>query len=429
MDEHDTLSCLLIEDNIADARLIQYMLDDADGARLTFAQASSLGESLDLLSRESYDVILLDLSLPDSSGLQTLESVHRARADIAIVVLTGMDATDVAIGAVQRGAQDYLVKGHGDGQLVKRSILYAVERHRANQRLLLAEAAFRNIDTGLMVTDAAGKVVRVNAAFCRATGYDSAEVVGGQPNILKSGVHDPVFYDDLWRELRESGAWEGEIWNRRKDGKVYPEWLRINVVRDEGGGIAGYVAIFSDITFRRRAEQELLRQATTDPLTGLANRQLFARLLTSTIEQATRYHRNAALLFIDLDGFKEVNDTAGHAIGDSVLREIATRLRGAVRVSDEVARLGGDEFVVILPEIRDREVASNVAEKLLQEIARPFTPALDAASLTASIGVAMVPDDGATYESLLRAADTAMYRAKRTGKNGISFFSGEAAAC
>jgi diguanylate cyclase (GGDEF)-like protein/PAS domain S-box-containing protein len=429
MDEHDTLSCLLIEDNIADARLIQYMLDDADGARLTFAQASSLAEALDLLSRESYDVILLDLSLPDSSGLQTLESVHRARADIAIVVLTGMDATDVAIGAVQRGAQDYLVKGHGDGQLVKRSILYAVERHRANQRLLLAEAAFRNIDTGLMVTDAAGKVVRVNAAFCRATGYDSAEVVGGQPNILKSGVHDPVFYDDLWRELRESGAWEGEIWNRRKDGKVYPEWLRINVVRDEGGGIAGYVAIFSDITFRRRAEQELLRQATTDPLTGLANRQLFARLLTSTIEQATRYHRNAALLFIDLDGFKEVNDTAGHAIGDSVLREIATRLRGAVRVSDEVARLGGDEFVVILPEIRDREVASNVAEKLLQEIARPFTPALDAASLTASIGVAMVPDDGATYESLLRAADTAMYRAKRTGKNGISFFSGEAAAC
>jgi diguanylate cyclase (GGDEF)-like protein/PAS domain S-box-containing protein len=429
MDEHDGLSCLLIEDNIADARLIQYMLDDADGARLTFAQASSLAEALDLLSRESYDVILLDLSLPDSTGLQTLESVHRARADIAIVVLTGMDATDIAIGAVQRGAQDYLVKGHGDGQLVKRSILYAVERHRANQRLLLAEAAFRNIDTGLMVTDAAGKVVRVNAAFCRATGYDSAEVVGGQPNILKSGVHEPAFYDDLWRELRENGAWEGEIWNRRKDGKVYPEWLRINVVRDEGGGIAGYVAIFSDITFRRRAEQELLRQATTDPLTGLANRQLFSRLLTSTIEQATRYHRNAALLFIDLDGFKAINDASGHAIGDAVLREIATRLRGAVRISDEVARLGGDEFVVILPEVRDRAVASSVAEKLLQEIARPFTPALDAASLTASIGVAMVPDDGVTYEGLLRAADTAMYRAKRTGKNGISFFSGEAAAC
>ncbi|SDE38825.1 diguanylate cyclase domain-containing protein [Rhodospira trueperi] len=429
MDEHDTLSCLLIEDNVADARLIQYMLDDADGARLTFTQAFALSEALDLLSRDSYDVILLDLSLPDSSGLKTLDSVHRARADIAIVVLTGMDATDVAIGAVQRGAQDYLVKGHGDGQLVKRSILYAVERHRANQRLLLAEAAFRNIDTGLMVTDAAGKVVRVNAAFCRATGYDSADVVGGQPNILKSGVHDPAFYEELWRELRETGAWEGEIWNRRKDGKVYPEWLRINVVRDEGGGIAGYVAIFSDITFRRRAEQELLRQATTDPLTGLANRQLFARLLTSTIEQATRYHRSAALLFIDLDGFKQVNDTAGHAVGDAVLREIATRLRGAVRISDEVARLGGDEFVVILPEVRDREVASSVAEKLLQEVSRPFTPDLDAASLTASIGVAMVPDDGVTYESLLRAADTAMYRAKRTGKNGISFFSGEAAAC
>ncbi|WP_299443126.1 diguanylate cyclase [uncultured Rhodospira sp.] len=425
----DALKCLLIEDNVADARLIQYLLEDADGPTLSFVHASSLADALRLLARESYDIILLDLSLPDSSGLVTLDTVHQARADIAVVVLTGTDATDIAIGAVQRGAQDYLVKGRGDGQLIKRAILYAVERHRANQRLLLAEAAFRNIDTGIMVTDATGKVVRVNAAFTAVTGYDSAEVVGRQPNILRSGVHEASFYQSLWRQLRETGAWEGEIWNRRKDGKVYPEWLRINVVTDDSGGIAGYVAIFSDITFRRRAEQELLRQATTDPLTGLANRQLFNRLLTSTVEQATRYQRDAALLFIDLDGFKDINDTAGHTAGDAVLREIGSRLRGAVRISDEVARLGGDEFVVILPEVRGREATAAVAEKLLQEISRPFSPEYGAAALTASIGIAMVPDDGVSYESLLHAADAAMYQAKRSGKNAIMFFSGQAAAC
>ncbi|MBB4284485.1 diguanylate cyclase (GGDEF)-like protein/PAS domain S-box-containing protein [Roseospira goensis] len=414
---------------MADGRLIQYLLDDADGAPLTFTHVRTLSQALTVLARESYDVILLDLTLPDSEGLVTLETVHRARADIAIVVLTGIDATDVAIGAVQRGAQDYLVKGRGDGQLIKRSILYAVERHRANQRLLLAEAAFRNIDTGIMVTDAAGKVVRVNPAFSRVTGYDGHEMVGGQPNVLHAGVHEPAFYDELWHQLRETGAWEGEIWNRRKDGKVYPEWLRINVVTDESGGIAGYVAIFSDITFRRRAEQELLRQATTDPLTGLANRQLFTRLLTSTVEQATRYQRDAALLFLDLDGFKAVNDTAGHSTGDAVLREIGGRLRGAVRISDEVARLGGDEFVVILPEVRGREAAAAVAEKLLQETTRPFAEDLTGMRLTASIGIAMIPDDGVSYESLLHAADAAMYQAKRAGKNAIRFFSGHAAAC
>jgi len=428
MDAGERLTCLLIEDNLADARLIQYLLGDADGARLSFTHVTCLGDALDLLAQDSFDVILLDLTLPDSDGLDTLDVVHRARADIAIVVLTGIDATDIAIGAVQRGAQDYLVKGRGDGQLIKRSLLYAVERHRANQRLLLAEAAFRAIDTGILVTDAAGRVVRVNPAFCRVTGFDPQEVVGTQAAVLREGIHEAEFYEDLWRQLRESEAWEGEIWTRRKHGEVTPEWLRINLVHDESGGTAGYVAIFSDITFRRRAEQDLLRQATTDPLTGLGNRQLFQRLLSSTIEQTTRYKREAALVFLDLDGFKNVNDTAGHAAGDAVLREVAARLRGAVRISDEVARLGGDEFVVILPEVRGRAAAEAVAEKLLSEIAVPFDIASQSASVTASIGIAMIPDDGESNEALVEAADTAMYAAKRSGKNTIRFFADLSAA-
>ncbi|MQX36316.1 diguanylate cyclase domain-containing protein [Roseospira navarrensis] len=429
MDTHEGLSCLLVEDHAADAHLIQYLLDEADGTALSFTHVSTLAEALGLLARESYDVILLDLSLPDSRGLGTLETIHHARADIAIVVLTGLDTTEVAIGAVQRGAQDYLIKGRGDGQTVKRAILYAVERQRANQRLLLAEAAFRNIDTGMMVTDAAGRAVRVNAAFTRVTGFTADDIVGTRPNILHAGVHEPRFYEDLWGQLRETGAWEGEIWGRSKDGRIYPEWLRINVVTDAAGGTAGYVAIFSDITFRRRAEQDLLRQATTDPLTGLANRQLFNRLLTSTIEQASRYQREAALLFIDLDGFKAINDTRGHAVGDAVLREIAVRLRRSVRISDEVARLGGDEFVVILPEVTGRDSTAAVAEKLVHEIRKPFAANIDGTHLTASIGIAMIPDDGVSQDRLVEAADAAMYDAKRSGKNTIRFFSGRAAAC
>ncbi|MBB4264952.1 diguanylate cyclase domain-containing protein [Roseospira visakhapatnamensis] len=428
MDLGEGLTCLLIEDNLGDARLIQYLLDDADGARLSFTHVTSLAPALDLLRQESFDVILLDLTLPDSNGLETLEIVHRTRADIAIVVLTGIDATDIAIGAVQRGAQDYLVKGRGDGQLIKRSLLYAVERQRANQRLLLAEAAFRAIDTGIMVTDAAGKVVRVNPAFCRVTGFENQEVVGTQSSLLRTGIHEAAFYEALWQQLRETGAWEGEIWTRRKHGEVTPEWLRINVVHDDSGGTAGYVAIFSDITFRRHAEQDLLRQATTDPLTGLGNRQLFQRLLASTIEQATRYQREAALLFLDLDGFKDINDSAGHAVGDTVLREVAARLRGAVRISDEVSRLGGDEFVVILPEVRNRDAAEAVATKLLQEITHPFDDVPTDRPLTASIGIAMIPDNGDTNEALIEAADAAMYAAKRSGKNTVRFYSKTLAA-
>jgi diguanylate cyclase (GGDEF)-like protein/PAS domain S-box-containing protein len=429
METQNGFSCLLIEDNLPDAHLIQYLLESADGPTLTFRHVSTLAEAQEVLARETFDVILLDLTLPDSHGLVTIDSIHRTRADIAIVVLTGLDATEVALGAVQRGAQDYLIKGRGDGQLVKRSLLYAVERHRASQRLLLAEAAFRNTDTGIMVTDATGRVVRVNPAFTRVTGYEAQEVLGRDPSILRSGVHEAAFYDELWARLREAGAWEGEIWNRRRDGTLYPEWVRINVVHDAGGGTAGYVAIFSDITFRRRAEQSLLRQATTDALTGLANRQLFQRMLNSTIDQSTRYRRQAALLFLDLDGFKAINDSRGHGVGDAVLREIGGRLRGAVRVSDEVARLGGDEFVVILTETRGREPAAAAAEKLLSEITRPLPADAGGGTLTASIGVAMIPTDGDTADAVLDAADAAMYAAKRSGKNAIRFFSGDAASC
>ncbi|WP_343868385.1 diguanylate cyclase domain-containing protein [Caenispirillum bisanense] len=416
---------LLVEDNPGDARLIQVLLAEEAGAEFHLTHVERLADACELVKQEEFAAVLLDLSLPDSHGLDTVNGLRRSGPDIPIVILSGLDNEEVALAALQSGAQDYLVKGRADGMLLKRSILYAMERHRTRKQLLLAEAAFNCTDTGIMVMDAGWRVIRVNPAFTRVTGYVADEVVGHKPLVLSSGVHDPEFYDDLWRSLDEQGAWEGEIWNRRKNGEVYPEWLRINAVADEQGGITGYVAIMSDITHRKKAETELLRQATRDPLTGLANRQLFMHVLDDSIERAGSLERSCAVLFIDLDGFKDVNDRWDHAVGDELLKEVARRLRGSVRVSDEVARLGGDEFTVVLTEVRETQDAARVAEKIVSAVAQPYALSAGEAHVSASVGIAVYPADATSAEDLVRAADQAMYAAKRAGKNRYRFYEGQ----
>ncbi|EKV27513.1 PAC domain protein [Caenispirillum salinarum AK4] len=414
---------LLVEDNPGDARLIQVLLAEEAGSEFHLTHVERLTDACELVKQEEFACVLLDLSLPDSQGLETVEGLRKTGLDVPVVVLSGLDNEEVALAALQSGAQDYLTKGRADGMLLKRSILYAIERHRTRKQLLLAEAAFKCTDTGIMVMDAGWRVIRVNPAFTRVTGYDPDEVIGHKPQVLSSGVHDAEFYDDLWASLDANGAWEGEIWNRRKNGEVYPEWLRINAVADEQGGITGYVAILSDITHRKKAETELLRQATRDPLTGLANRQLFMHVLEDSVERASSMERACAVLFIDLDGFKEVNDRWDHAVGDELLKEVARRLRGTVRVSDEVARLGGDEFTVVLTEVRETQDAARVAEKIVAAVAEPYTLSAGTAEVSASVGIAVYPADATAAEDLVRCADQAMYSAKRAGKNRYRFYS------
>ncbi|MBI4969014.1 MAG: diguanylate cyclase [Rhodospirillales bacterium] len=412
----------MVEDNPGDVTLIRHALRESGPGVFDLTIAENMGAAQAQLSEKAFDVVLLDLSLPDSMGLDTVSGIRQAHGTVAIVVLSGLDDEELAVQAVKSGAQDYLVKGRSDSESLRRAIRYAIERQRIEQAMRLAEAVFNNSETGIIVTDLRGVIVRANPAFSRITGYDARDIVGQPVSILKSGVQDAQFYAEMWRGLNENGHWEGEIWNRRKSGEVYPEWLRIDAVPDSGGRPMHYVAIFSDITFRKEIEDQLRLQATHDTLTGLPNRYLFTDRLKQSLAQAQRSNTRVALLFVDLDGFKNVNDQYGHSAGDQLLMEVAERLRQLVRASDTVARLAGDEFTVILPGLVRKSDASTVAGKIVESLSLPY--ALDAgpARVSASVGIAFFPDDAQDIDKLIIAADSAMYRVKQGSKNSFAYF-------
>jgi diguanylate cyclase (GGDEF)-like protein/PAS domain S-box-containing protein len=285
----------------------------------------------------------------------------------------------------------------------------------------LTGAVFETVAEALFVTDADCRIITVNPAFTQITGFDREEMQGQRLSLLSEEHNAPAFFDRLRETLAQEGRWQGEIWNKRKNGEIFAEWLSVAAVRDPAGRIQRYVGAFSDITRRKEAEAVILRQANYDPLTDLPNRALFQDRLAQVLRAAERRQALAALLFLDLDRFKQVNDTLGHAAGDQLLREVAVRLRHGVRKEDTVARLGGDEFTVILPELSDGEGAAKVARKLLEQLERPFILEDQAFQVSASIGIAIYPLDGQLPDLLLRAADQAMYRAKQEGRNGYWF--------
>ena len=294
-------------------------------------------------------------------------------------------------------------------------------QHDAAREHRLAAQVLEHTPDGVMVTGADGTIVAINSAFTEATGYTQAEIRGQRPNILKSGHHPPEFYAAMWQELEETGRWRGEIWNRRKDGAIHPEWLSITRVVCEQPGPC-HIAVFSDIGRQEQVRERLHHLAYYDALTGLPNRQLFNDRLQQVIAMAQREQRGAALLFLDLDRFKEINDTLGHGVGDGVLKAIANRIARTLRETDTFSRLGGDEFTVIIPSIRDGRDAALVAEKIIQRFGAPFQVAGHELFLSTSIGIALYPQHGATPEELLKHADTAMYLAKENGRNLFQFY-------
>jgi len=291
-----------------------------------------------------------------------------------------------------------------------------------NARLRVWAKVFESGTEAMLITDPASRIIEVNDTFTRITGYTRDEAVGQTPRLLNSGHHDAAFYRAMWESLTRTGAWAGEIWNRRKDGSVYPEWLSITAAHDENGQITNYVSAFSDISERKAYEVRLRHLAEYDPLTKLPNRTLLRDRLTHAIGLAARKGGKIAELFLDLDRFKNINDSLGHAIGDQMLIEAARRLRSAVRGSDTVSRLGGDEFVLLLTELETPDHAAHVAEKLLQVVAEPFSLEGHELNVTPSIGIALFPEDGADPDALLKNADTAMYHAKENGRNNFQFF-------
>jgi diguanylate cyclase (GGDEF)-like protein/PAS domain S-box-containing protein len=308
------------------------------------------------------------------------------------------------------------------GEDVNLAWIYDItERKAAEEKILLAAKVLETAGEGVLITNARNEIIFVNPAFTTITEYTADEVVGKDPSFLKSGRHDAEFYDAMWRTLEVTGRWRGEVWNRRKSGEFFAEWLSVTIIRDSGGSVTHYVAVFSDITHRKEDEERVWRQANYDALTGLPNRALFTDRLAQAVRQGKRDDKKVALLFIDLDGFKQVNDTLGHAAGDVLLQQTAIRLMECMRASDTVARLAGDEFTAIVQDVRDGEAAGVVAGKIIERLAEPFRLEAGLAQVHASVGVALYPDHAEEEAALVAAADQAMYAVKRHGKNNWRF--------
>ena len=277
----------------------------------------------------------------------------------------------------------------------------------------------------VMVTDSFGRITSVNRAFVEITGYSAAEALGQSPRLLKSGVHTPNFYDNLWRLLQANRRWSGEIWNRRKNGEIYPQWGSISAVLDNAGNVQNYVSVFSDISKAKQAEERLFYLANHDPLTCLPNRMNFTECLEQSLQRCKRQNYGAAVLFIDLDRFKIINDTLGHSVGDKYLKIVAERLLGATRKQDILARWGGDEFVLFMEAFDDPQTIGEVVIRMLAGLAEPLHLSGHELIPTASIGIAIYPADGRHSADLIKAADTAMYGAKQRGCNCYEFYSQE----
>ncbi len=346
------------------------------------------------------------ISLAESNGLHRFEWVH-TRSD-------GSHFTaEVTLAAINL---------HG------RRVLYCVWRdiseRKANEaQLQLAANIINGTNEGILVTDHEGIIRAVNPAFSIITGYSEDEAIGQRANLLKSDHHDEVFYRELWLAVSTTGHWEGEIWNRRKNGEIYPEWLNISTLPAFGTTASRHVAIFHDITEHHKSAERIRHLAFHDVLTGLPNRTLFQDRLEHALEKARRENNRLSVTFVDLDGFKAVNDTLGHDVGDALLQEVATRIRSRLRRgADTVARLGGDEFVVLMENLKDPEHCAFQADYILEDILKPIKIRGQSVQVGASMGMAFYPEDGDNALQLMKCADAAMYSAKAAGKGTYRFF-------
>lgn len=527
---------LLVEDNPGDARLIEELLRGFD-TDLDISIAGTLTETLACLEKETVAVVLLDLNLPDSDGLDTVRALVSVLPLTPIIVLTAVDNEELGLQAIQAGAQDYIPKSEMSNSFLRRALRYGQQRmvlqsnlrrlvehnldptfvinqsgelryenqtartllgqerlkqfaksflwkgkmcvstsnaeieidlHDGHQRyfkmhaspidwedasdaylislhdvteskrvqLYLEEAnkalqtvVTANADTlrlgskiletmteGVIVTDAEKRITAVNPAFTRLTGYEIVDVIGNNPDMLKSGLHGQQFYNAIIKQLQLHGRWEGEIWNRHKSGHLYCVQESINAIYHNNSEVSHYVSIMRDITARVEREKLILDQALHDSLTGLANRVLLKETLQQNILLAARKGYKVGILFIDVDNFKAINDAFGHTLGDWLLCELADRMRHCARAGDLVARLGGDEFVIVLPGVTGVPCIESATDHIMTELSRPYSDENARVDVTLSIGISIWPDHGNNTDELLERADLAMYEVKRTGK-------------
>jgi len=313
-----------------------------------------------------------------------------------------------------------------DGRVFLHAIARDIsERKHAEERLRLGATVLDNLQEGILVTDGRARIISVNPAFTNITGYRPDEVIGRTPRMLRSDRHDPAFHQAIAAAIRASGHWQGEMWNRRKNAEVFPVWQTISAIRDPMGRVTGYLSIFSDLTERKSAEDRISHLAQHDAVTGLPNRGLLQEKLSSALIHARKNRAQVAVLYIDLERLKEINDALGHQVGDAVLKAVAARVTEQMRHSDIAGSMGGGEFVKVIADVANPAVLDGIVARLLRRLAEPYEIDGRPLNVTVSIGAALYPDDGADPVTLLRRADTAMHQAKETGRNALSYFSAE----
>ena len=383
--------------------------------------------ALDLAGRDDKpQLILLDVMMPGMSGIEVLRRLRASpeTESIPVVFVTADLSEQNQLDGLELGADDYLTKPVVTTVLLAR-VRNVMERKQNEAQLRLASHVFEHSGEAILITDKDNRVLDVNAAFSRLTGYSAEEMRGKNPGLLASGRTTPDVHRELWHAIQTAGLWQGEVWNRNKDGGVTPQWMTVSVARKPDGRIDFHIASYVDLSRQKATEEHIRHIAHHDALTGLPNRLHLQSALPQSLLAARREKTELALMFIDLDRFKSINDTLGHSIGDALLIEVAQRLKAAVRESDFVARLGGDEFVVVLRFAESQAAANSqrVAEKIRSSISPPYRIDGHDLNTTPSIGIALFPRDGQDMDGLMRCADIAMYRAKEAGCGQFRFYS------
>jgi len=428
-------TALLIEDNPGDARLLREMFNEQGSRNTELTIVRSMAEAERHLSAHAVDIVLLDLGLPDAQGVAAVRRAHAAAPRTPLVVLTGLDDESLAAQALQEGAQDYIVKSqidtYGTTRGLLRSLRYAVGRKTLEDALFeekeRAQVTLNSIGDAVACTDAAGKLTFLNLVAEKLTGWTWQEAAGlPMPEVFRilDTTNREVIPNPMDRAVRgdQTVHLPANSILVRRDGFEIPIEDSVAPIHDGEGRAAGAVIVFRDVSVARAMALQMTHSAEHDFLTGLPNRMLLNDRISQAIVLASRHNRHVAVLFLDLDGFKHINDSLGHPVGDKLLQSIATRLVDCVRASDTVSRQGGDEFVVLLSEVELSEDAAITARRMLHAVSQPHSIDQHDLHVTTSIGVSVYPEDGLDAETLIKNADTAMYQAKESGRQSFQFF-------
>ncbi len=423
------LKVLFIEDSADDAELTVAELSRG-GFILQSARVETVSDMEAALTQQNWDLIISDYEMPLFSAEQALATLKSSGRDIPFIILSGVVQAEDAVALMRRGAHDFLSK-EAMARLVpavERELREAAERHNrrlAEERVRTLSLAVEQSPVSVVITNEQGIIEYVNPKFEEITNFSYTEAVGRNLNFTVMDHSQEGLFQELWSTVSVGNSWHGEFCNMRKDGEIFWEFANVSPLKDPNGVITNFVAVKEDITVRRSYEEQLLKQAHYDDLTGLANRALMIDRLNVAIKSAIRNREQAALLCIDLDRFKNINDTLGHTVGDVLLCEAAGRLSTCIRDCDTLARMGGDEFVIIWPQVDDELKVKRIAERVLEVFEKPFSIDQDEHLVTASIGIVLFPADGRDHQVLLRNAELAMYKAKDLGRNRYQFFTEE----